>query len=157
MAREYHWALWPTLACKTPSVLHNQKMFWTHCLSGGVPLLGQGWHGQGGGALEEWAGLWVSLGPQPPLGALLEERGWHMVEAERDLLGLVQSRSQQVFHSHLQQEKSVGLKHVTQNTWQWLNQLFLQNIGSQLGRGVWVSYPSPALLTVQSTSSQNHS
>lgn len=44
MVREHHWALWPPLACKTPSVLHHQKMFWTRCLSR-VPLLGWGWHG----------------------------------------------------------------------------------------------------------------
>lgn len=82
---------------------------------------------QGGGALGGWVGLCVTSEPQPPLGALLEEGWWYMIEAELSFLGLVLSRSHQVCYSHLHQEKSAMLKRIS---WQWLNLLFLQNIRS---------------------------
>lgn len=55
--------------------------------------------------------------PAPTWG--IEERWWHMIEAELSLLGLVQSRSHQVFYSHLHQEKSGIPKNMSRNGSGW--------------------------------------
>lgn len=102
---------------------------------------------KGGGALGGWAGLWVSAGPTWGI----EERWWHVIQAELSAWAGSVQVTPGLLLTFAPGEKWHSKKYVTQ--WQWLNQLFLQNIRSQLECGIWVSDPSPALFTVQSTSS----
>lgn len=134
----------------------HQKVFWTRCLSRGVLLLGRGRHGVLSKVEEPWEGgqgCGCLQHPNPHLVHSLRKGGGTWLRQSWVCLGWFQSRSHQGCYSHLHQEKSDMLKCRSHKTRQWLKQLFFQNFRSQLGYDVWVSYPSPALFAVQSTSS----